>query len=85
MFSSNFFTLFLIGFIILIFGVFLLLYSLSNNNRKKQVQQQKSKVSLSGIVMIGPIPIIFGCSKWFYMIPIVIIAAIFMLLLLGLR
>jgi uncharacterized protein (TIGR00304 family) len=80
MLSVSFFALFLVGSLMLILGIFLLIYLIFNNREK--VPQQKSKTLSSGIIMIGPIPIVFGDSKWFYMIPIAAIVTIFLILLL---
>ena len=80
MISVSFFALFLVGSLMLILGIFLLIYWIFNNREK--VPQQKSKTLSSGIVMIGPIPIVFGDSKWFYIIPIAAIVTIFLILLL---
>jgi uncharacterized protein (TIGR00304 family) len=80
MLSVSFFALFLVGSLMLILGIFLLIYSIFNNREK--VPQQKSKTSSSGIIMIGPIPIVFGYSKWFYITPIAAIVTIFLILLL---
>jgi uncharacterized protein (TIGR00304 family) len=80
MLSVIFFALFLVGSLMLILGIFLLIYLIFNNREK--VPQQKSKTLSSGIIMIGPIPIIFGGSKWFYIIPIAAIVTIFLILLL---
>jgi uncharacterized protein (TIGR00304 family) len=73
---ASFFTLFFVGLLMLILGIILLIYSLFDNREK--VPQQKLKTMSSGIIMLGPIPIVFGHSKWFYIIPI---AAIFTTLL----
>jgi len=80
MLSVSFFALFLVGSLVLIVGIFLLIYSLLLNREKVPQQKQKSKTLSSGIIMIGPIPIVFGYSKWFYIIPIVAIATIFLIL-----
>jgi uncharacterized protein (TIGR00304 family) len=82
MLSVNFFALLLVGSLMLILGIFLLIYSLFNNREKVPQQKQKLKTLSSGIIMVGPIPIIFGYSKWFYIIPIAAIVAIFLILLL---
>ena len=82
MLSIGFFALFLVGSLMLILGIFLLIYSIFNNREKVPQQKQKSKTSSSGIIMIGPIPIVFGYSKWFYIIPIAAIVTIFLILLL---
>jgi len=70
MLSVSFFALFLVGSLMLVLGIFLLIYSLFNGREKVPQQKQKLKTLSSGIVMIGPIPIVFGYSKWFYIIPI---------------
>jgi uncharacterized protein (TIGR00304 family) len=65
----------------LILGIFLLSYLIFNNREKVPQQKQKLKTLSSGIIMIGPIPIVFGYSKWFYIIPIAAIVTIFLILL----
>jgi uncharacterized protein (TIGR00304 family) len=80
MVSVSFFALFLVGSLMLILGIFLLIYLIFKNREK--VPQQKSKTLSSGIIMIGPIPIVFGDSKWFYIISIAAIVIIFLILLL---
>ena len=82
MLSVSFFALFLVGSLMLILGIFLLIYSIFNSREKVPQQKQKSKTSSSGIIMIGPIPIVFDYSKWFYIIPIAAIVTIFLILLL---
>jgi uncharacterized protein (TIGR00304 family) len=82
MLSVSFFALFLVGYLMLILGIFLLSYSIFNNREKVPQQKQKLKTMSSGIIMVGPIPIVFGYSKWFYIIPIAAIVAIFLILLL---
>jgi uncharacterized protein (TIGR00304 family) len=82
MLSVSFFALFLVGYLMLILGIFLLTYSIFNNREKVPQQKRKLKTLSSGIIMIGPIPIVFGYSKWFYIIPIAAIVAIFLILLL---
>jgi uncharacterized protein (TIGR00304 family) len=74
----SFFALFFIGSLMVILGIFLLIYSIFNNREK--VPQQKLKTMSSGIIMVGPIPIVFGYSKWFYIIPIAAIVTIFLIL-----
>ena len=64
-----------------ILGIFLLIYSIFNNREKVPQQKQKLKTMSSGIIMVGPIPIVFGYSKWFYILPIVAIVTIFLILL----
>jgi uncharacterized protein (TIGR00304 family) len=82
MLSVSFFALFLVGSLMLILGIFLLIYSIFNNREKVPQQKQKLKTLSSGFIMIGPIPIVFGYSKWFYIIPIAAIVTIFLILLL---
>jgi uncharacterized protein (TIGR00304 family) len=65
----------------LILGIFLLSYLIFNNREKVPQQKQKLKTLSSGIIMIGPIPIVFSYSKWFYIIPIAAIVTIFLILL----
>ena len=65
----------------LILGIFLLSYLIFNDREKVPQQKQKLKTLSSGIIMIGPIPIVFGYSKWFYIIPIAAIVTIFLILL----
>ena len=77
----SFFALFFIGSLMVILGIFLLIYSLFNNREKVPQQKQKLKTMSSGIIMVGPIPIVFGYSKWFYIIPIAAIVTIFLILL----
>jgi uncharacterized protein (TIGR00304 family) len=81
MLSVNFFALLLVGSLMLILGIFLLSYLIFNNREKVPQQKQKLKTLSSGIIMIGPIPIVFGYSKWFYIIPIAAIVTIFLILL----
>jgi uncharacterized protein (TIGR00304 family) len=77
----SFFALFFIGSLMVILGIFLLIYSIFNNREKVPQQKQKLKTMSSGIIMVGPIPIVFGYSKWFYIIPIAAIVTIFLILL----
>jgi uncharacterized protein (TIGR00304 family) len=81
MLSFNFFALLLVGSLMLILGIFLLSYLIFNDREKVPQQKQKLKTLSSGIIMIGPIPIVFGYSKWFYIIPIAAIVTIFLILL----
>lgn len=67
-----------IGFIIIIIGVLLILIGL----RYALSGLKRSETKLGGVVLIGPVPIIFGDKRIASILLIFALAIIFMLLLL---
>lgn len=67
--------LIIIGFFLISFGI--ITYSIQNKDKTEDDIDKKdeSKVSFSGIVMIGPIPIVFGNS------PVLVILSVLILIL----
>ncbi|AWR97017.1 TIGR00304 family protein [Acidianus sulfidivorans JP7] len=66
--------LILLGFLIVFLGV---LYEAFFKNRENENNEQQNRTEAGGIILIGPIPIIFGSSKkiekWMLIIALVIV------------
>lgn len=81
----------IVGAILVIFGLLLIFLGLTDRNvkkrfesfevEKKDEEEKKTDVKAGGVVIVGPIPIVFGDSKYaFYTL---LLATILMLLLIG--
>lgn len=65
---SNYSTIILTGFLVVMLGIILIfigtvLQSSSNNQSNSDNNTQKTDIQTGGVIMIGPIPIIFGNNK----------------------
>ncbi|MFP3080758.1 MAG: DUF131 domain-containing protein [Acidilobus sp.] len=80
---------FTIGFLVILIGVFIIMAAGIYEAYRQASQAQGQKVQAGGVIMIGPIPIIFGTSWKMTIIAIVlaialmVIAIIFMLVARG--
>jgi len=65
---TNYSNLILTGFLVVMLGIIMIflgtvLQSSSNNQSNSDSNNQKTDIQTGGVIMIGPIPIIFGNNK----------------------
>lgn len=77
--------LILLGFFIIFLGV---IYEALMRNRQKDNDKEETKTEAGGIILIGPIPIIFGSSKkiekWMLIIALAIVVILAVLYIISL-
>jgi uncharacterized protein (TIGR00304 family) len=54
---------YLVGFVLVVVGLFVVVVSLIFMSRRSSSSEGKTTVRGAGVIMIGPIPIIFGTDK----------------------
>ncbi len=81
--------LIIIGFMLIIVGFFLaafgMMSSVEDRREDRNEETKEEKVKGGGVILIGPVPIVFGSDKRFALIAMILAIVIMLLVLLGLH